>query len=100
MIDEIRKKARLRKAELAQQLQAVRAKMAADMERNNRMGDIKKCEKGKINTDYRYIYCDKVFVDDFVRNGDCKTNESFCYACCEHEFGNMHIDRREKCYDI
>lgn len=99
MINAMRAKAALRKAAMARQLNALRAKMAAEMEKANKVGDIKKCEKGKKNTDYRSGYCDKVFVDDFVRNEDCKGN-NFCYTCCENEFGNMHIDKREVCYNM
>ena len=39
------------------------------------------------------------FIDDFINNRECKTDE-FCYMCCETEFGNMHIDKREKCYNL
>ena len=30
----------------------------------------------------------------------CKTEEEdFCYLCCETEFGDMHMDKRQQCYD-
>jgi hypothetical protein len=99
MVNAMRAKTMIRKAAMARQLAALRSKMAADVEKANKIGDIKKCKKGKIDKDYRSSYCDKVFIDDFVRNGDCKS-ENFCYSCCEHEFGNMHIDKRETCYNM
>jgi hypothetical protein len=53
-----------------------------------------------MDLDARDAYCNLNYVDDFIRNSDCKTNENFCYMCCENEFGNMFIDRRESCYNM
>jgi len=100
MINSMRAKAALKRAAKLRQLAALRAKMAADIEKANKSGDMDKCKLGKTKIDYRHKYCDKIFPDDFVRNGDCKTAKNFCYTCCEHEFGNMHIDKREECYNM
>jgi hypothetical protein len=43
-------------------------------------------------------YCQANFVDNNAKFMDCKNPESFCFVCCESEFGDMHIPEREKCY--
>lgn len=100
LIDMMRNKARLRRSQLEAELKDLRQKMAADLLAAQRSGDMKKCKKGKTVIDYRENYCNLHFVEDYIRNSDCKTDEQFCYMCCESEFGNMFIDRREKCYNM
>jgi len=100
LIEQMRAKTRLRKAALENELNALRQKMAKEMLQANKNGNLEKCRIGKTNVDKREAYCDTNYVDDFVRNSDCKTDENFCYMCCESEFGNMFIDRREACYNM
>jgi len=100
LIEMMRAKARLRKSALEAELNSLKNKMAEEMLKAGRNGDIGKCKRGKIDNDYRDAYCDSAYIDDFVTNADCKTDENFCYMCCEAEFGNMYIDRREACYNI
>jgi len=100
MIEMMRAKARLRKSALEAELNSLRNKMAEEMLKAGKNGDLQKCKRGKIDNDFRDSYCDTIYIDDFVTNGDCKTDENFCYMCCESEFGNMHIDRRESCYNM
>jgi len=99
IISMMRAKAKIRKSKYQQELQSLRNKMAMQQMKANKVGDIKWCRKGKLDRDYREKYCDKNFIDDFINNRECKTDE-FCYMCCETEFGNMHIDKREKCYNM
>ena len=100
LIAMMRAKAQLRKNAMMAELQAMKNKMAMKMARSQSNGDMKRCAKGKRNEDYREKYCDKNYIEDFVTNGECKKKETFCYMCCETEFGNMHIDKREKCYNL
>merc|ERR1711957_55697 len=100
LIAMMRAKAQLRKNSMQGELQAMRNKMAMKMAKSAKSGDMKYCRKGKTNKDYREKYCDKHYLDDFITNGDCKKTEDFCYMCCESQFGNMHIDKREKCYNM
>ncbi len=95
----MRAKAKLRKSKYQQELQSLRDKMAMDQMKANKIGDISTCTKGKLEIEYRVLYCDKNFPDDFINNRDCKSDE-FCYMCCEQEFGNFHLDRRELCYNM
>ncbi len=43
-------------------------------------------------------YCQVNFPDNNGKFMDCKNPDSFCFVCCEAEFGEMHIPDREKCY--
>jgi len=100
LIAMMRAKAQLRKSAMEAELKALRDKMAMKMAKSAKFGDMKYCRKGKTDLDFREKYCDKNYIDDFISNSDCKRDENFCYMCCESEFGNMHIDKREKCYNM
>ena len=56
----------------------------------NSLSDIKKIKE----------YCNREFVDDFIRNEECKTQSTFCYTCCENEFGGMVMEKRAICYKM
>ena len=100
MIQMMRNRAKLRRSQLEGELKSLRQQMAQDLMAAQKNGDMKKCKRGKKDVDFRENYCNLHFVDDYIRNSDCKTNEQYCYMCCETEFGNMFIDRREKCYNM
>ena len=44
-------------------------------------------------------FCQSAFTDNIEKLIDCKSPESFCFVCCEAEFGEMHLTEREKCYN-
>jgi len=100
LLEMMRAKANLRKAALEAELNALRNKMAQEMLAAHKNGNLDTCRKGKTNVDHREAYCNLHLVDDFMRNADCKTDENFCYMCCEIEYGNMFIDKREGCYNM
>jgi hypothetical protein len=74
--------------------------MAFKIMESNRCGDIEHCIKGKKSPSQRDNYCNTNFVTDYLKNYDCKTGDSFCYMCCENEFGNNFLDKRDECYDM
>jgi len=96
----MRLRARRKKAEVQEQVTRVRGQMAKELMEANKNGDIQFCRKGKFDILYRKDYCDSNFRDDFIKNTDCKDNETFCYLCCENEFGNSFLDRRDECYNM
>ena len=96
----MRRKAERKKLRLRAQLQAVRYSMAADMKNLYKIGDMNKCKTAMLSTTNRDSYCGVNFPDDYVKYTSCKTEEEdFCYLCCETEFGDMHMDKRQQCYD-
>jgi len=82
------------------QLQKVRAKITSKIMQANKNGDMALCDGGKKNPAKRANYCDTNFIDDYLKNYDCKDGQNFCYMCCENEFGNNYIDKRNECYDM
>ena len=99
-LENMRKKQIIKRQELEEQLKEVRAEMTKNLLRSHRMGDIKHCITGLGSVDYRDEYCNKNFVDDYLKNKDCKEEKEFCYTCCEVEFGNFFMQKRYECYDI
>ena len=96
----MRKKADRKKARLTAQLQAVRLQMSKDMSNLYKDGDIGKCKEAMKNKESQDTYCGVNFPEDFVRFTGCKEEEEdFCYICCETEFGDMHMEKRQLCYD-
>ena len=99
-IEQLRKRARIRKAALQTQLNKIKSQMAKDILMANRDGDMELCRKGKDSLNSRDAYCNANFIDDYIKNFDCKKEENFCYNCCEHEYGDNFLDKRDVCYDM
>jgi len=99
-IANMRQRAKRRKAQMETELQKIRTQMAKDLMLANKDGDMRLCQQGKKSPGKRGDYCDANFVDDYLKNYDCKDGENFCYMCCESEFGNNFIDKRNECYDM
>lgn len=99
-IANMKKKTSARKAQLASQLTSLRRQMTQTMLKAGKVGTVEHCRKGFNDANFRVKYCDKVFIEDFVQNIDCKNDEFFCDVCCENEFGNAHMDKREDCYNV
>jgi hypothetical protein len=74
--------------------------MAKSLMNANRFGDWKLCRDARGHKAKIVKYCDANFIDNFVKNQQCKDPEDFCYVCCENEYGNMYIKQRDKCYDM
>jgi len=43
-------------------------------------------------------YCDSKFYDNLEENKTCKEPYSFCYLCCDSEFGDLNADMRNDCF--
>jgi len=99
-IKDLRKRAKRRKAALETQLNKIKSKMAKDIMDANREGDMQLCRRGQKNAGKKDAYCDTNFIADYIKNYDCKDKAQFCYMCCENEFGNNFIDKRDSCYDM
>jgi len=44
-------------------------------------------------------YCDANIINDYQRNTDCKNTQTYCYICCETEYGLVNYNDRMGCYD-
>ena len=100
LLENIRRKQKLKRQVLEQELKETKAKISRDLLRANYVGDIKKCIRGKKDVDYRDSYCNQFWVESFIVNGDCHKDDTWCEMCCQHEFGDNYIRKRYKCFDI
>lgn len=99
-IESIRKLAKMKKSQMMGELKKAKMSLASKVMKAMKEGNSEICERGKDKQQERETYCNNAFPDDYMINVDCKDPENFCYTCCENEFGNMHMNKREECYDI
>ncbi len=92
-------KAKQKKQNISNQLNMIRTKMSKEIILANKNGDIKVCKRGMKDADFRENYCNKAFIEDWERNSECKSNNEFCYTCCENEFGINFVSQRDSCYN-
>jgi len=97
---EIKKVGKRRRRMLEQQIQLIRSTMAKNLLDANKNGDMKLCKNGSKDPVKAKAYCNSNFVDNFKTNSECKEMDRFCPICCENEFGNLFMNKREECYKI
>lgn len=96
-IQDIIKKSARRKRIIEQEINVIRGQMATNLLQANRAGDQLKCKNASNIPEKINLYCNQNIVDDYNKNIECKDPSSFCYICCETEFGNLVLDKRDKC---
>jgi len=96
---DMRKRAQRRAMRLKAQLQSVRLQMNKDMNVLYKDGDMNRCRVALKNKTNRDDYCGMNFPDNFIKYTDCKEDDDFCYFCCETEYGDMHMEKRQECFD-
>ena len=97
---EIRKMTERRKRLIESKISLIRGKMTEEIVQANKAGSIETCQTTKENPAEIKKYCDDNITSDYNKNLECKTEEGFCYACCESEFGAVQYNNRAKCYDM
>ena len=96
----MRKKNERKKNLLKQQLMSVRTEMASNLESATQQGSKALCEAAKGDQTKVNVYCENNFFDNYSKLADCKDLSSFCYVCCENEYGDIFVSERELCYSI
>jgi hypothetical protein len=95
----MRKKNERKKQEIKNQIISLRIQEAQTMSEVSKMGDRSKCIIPPSKEDpHVQAYCDKYFPADVAKYQDCTSVESFCFVCCENEFGDLHLHEREMCF--
>lgn len=95
----MRKKSERKKQEIKNQIITLRIQEAQTMTDVSKMGDQSKCKVPASNEDaHVQSYCEKYFPADVTKFQDCSNVESFCFVCCENEFGDLHLHERELCF--
>jgi len=96
----MRRKNDRKKKLLKQQLMAVRTEMAENLQKATKKGSKGICKDTRKNTRKINAYCENNFFDNYAKLSDCKDTNSFCYVCCENEFGDVYLAEREECYTM
>jgi len=99
-IAQLKKQMKRRNRIIEQKIQRVRGSMASELMMANKMGDMSVCLKSRNSKNLITQYCDGNFIDDYAKNNECKDPDNFCYVCCENEFGNMYLKKRDECYQM
>jgi len=94
-ITEMRQKQKRKKAQLKNEIMSIRTQIAERLQKINKVGSSERC----LNIDARAAYCTAQFPDNYIKFGECNQPDSFCYVCCENEFGEMHVLDRDTCYN-
>lgn len=89
-------------AQMQNEIINLRTVTAEKVHKYAKVGDMKKCfnPAGQGDTVNSQIdeYCQVNFPDNIGKMIECQAKDSFCFVCCESEFGEMHLADREKCY--
>ena len=97
-IIEMRNKQKRKKAQLKSEIMTIRTQIASRLQTINKAGDSKKCTASFKDANDREKYCSVNFADNYIKFSDCINQDSFCYVCCENEFGDLHVVQRDSCY--
>lgn len=116
-ITQMRQKNERKKAAIKSKIISMRTETAEKLHKFSKKGDIERCfipnptpksdadQKKMANKPYKdqqnqiEVVCAASFSTNVAKFIECKTPESYCYICCETEFGEMHLVDREKCYN-
>ncbi len=101
-LEVLRKKNQRKLTTMQNEIVNLRIETAGKVQKYAKTGDQKNCfNPGPLQaaaTPKIEEYCQISFPDNNAKFMDCKNPDSFCFVCCESEFGEMHIPEREKCY--
>jgi len=96
-IADIKARAARRKRIIEQDIDVIRSKMTQGLIDANKKGDENNCRNAYGDKEKIESYCNKNAYDDIYKNAECKEPLSFCYVCCDTEFGNMQIIKKDHC---
>jgi len=97
-LEALKRAAERRKQDMKNKIDDMRSKNVYKLEQAEKIGDMALCQ-ANASPDHMEKYCNKYFDTDPQQNKECRNVENFCYICCENEFGDVHIDKRDKCYE-
>jgi len=98
-IANMRKKQERKKMQIKGEIMSIRATIAEKLSLINKSGNMKNCFS-PVESDSPKVedYCNQNHPDDFTKLHNCKDLSSFCYVCCETEFGELNVVERDTCY--
>jgi len=99
----MRMKSERKKAAVRSKIMSMRSESVQKLHLFGKKGNMDKCfipdpakKEDMINIE---TYCVTNFSTDMSEFMECKVPESFCYSCCEREYGPMLLKLRELCYN-
>lgn len=95
----IKKEAQNRRDQLKSKLKKIKSELSLKLIKANKNGDKAICLKGTKDVNTREKYCNDNYVEDYIENQYCKDEESFCFSCCDSEFGTFKPVERDNCYE-
>lgn len=99
-IAQMRRRAQRKKKLLTGDLQTLRSQVADQLGKVSKAGNAENCFRPTAENDNEVNkYCSKAYMDNPQKYVECVNKETFCFVCCETEFGDMHVKERDKCYD-
>ncbi len=115
-INKMRLKAERKKLQIKTRILSMRTETAQQIQNYSKNGNMMRCfnpnknenrdsEKDPENNslarrlDYIEIFCTGYFSNNISKFIECKNPNSFCFVCCETEFGQLHLKERDKCYN-
>ena len=100
-LDIRRKKNRRRLNSMQSEIINIRVQTASKVQKFAKIGDQSKCFNPILEAQASQPkieeYCQVNFPDNNAKLMECKNIDSFCFVCCESEFGDLHMIEREKC---
>jgi len=95
----MRKRSQRKSDELTASIMTVRMETAGKIQKSSKVGDKENCFNPNPPQDAKIEeYCNSNFTDSPTKFQSCKSPETFCYTCCDNEFGELHIKERDSCY--
>jgi len=118
-IVQMRAKSDRKKAAIKSKILSLKSETVHQLQKYSKKGDSNRCflpnptgkasgtdNGGKIeNKSYeeqlKHIetVCSAAFSSNIAKFMECMLPDSFCFVCCEGEFGQMHLSDRERCYN-
>jgi len=99
-IKDLLNKSKRRRREIEGEIRVIRSKIAKKLVSADHKGSSSVCVEGMDSATKRVDYCKKEIVDSFIKYNDCVQKANYGNICCENEFGDMHIDLRDKCMNL
>jgi len=120
-IVQMRKKNERKKAAIKSKISSIKLSTAKQLQKYSKNGDMNRCfvpnskpkkladnDPNSNNIENKpwadqltqiEVVCTAAYTTNVEKYLECKNPETYCYSCCESEFGPIHLSEREKCYN-
>jgi hypothetical protein len=86
-----------KRSQMRQNIMNIRRSSNEESLNKNKIGNEENCILYIGNEIKMRNYCTVSYHNDAESMIECKKNESFCSLCCDYEFGEFHLDKRDQC---